>query len=302
LPGWEQGGRVALVTGAGHGIGGGTAAALAARGWSVALVDVDLAAAEAVAARCGERAVAFGADITDSVAVEAAVAGAVERFGGLDCCFANAGIATGGAMRHLDPEVFAVQIDVNLTGAFRTVRACLSHLVDSRGYVLLNASASALMAPPGLGAYGASKAAVESMGDTLRRELSHLGVDVGVLYLLWVDTDMVVGGERESAIFAKVREGMRGPLAGTMTQEHAVEVILSGIDGRRRRVMAPRWLQAFHRLRGLIGTAVERDQLALAPLVDEATAAELRERGFEGSIRVDTPGGAAAAEAVSERH
>ena len=129
--------RPALITGAAHGIGEGTAEALArarlvAWRWSTSTS----AAAEAVASGCGDRAAAFAADITDQEAVDGAVAGAVERVGGLDLCFANAGIATGGAMRHTDPDVFAVKSRSTSVGTFRTVRACLPHLIESRGYVL----------------------------------------------------------------------------------------------------------------------------------------------------------------------
>ncbi len=267
----------------------------------MALVDLDREAVEAVAARLGERADAFEADITDSQSLRAAVDSATGRFGRLDLCFANAGIATGGAMRHIDPEVFAVNVEVNLTGTFRTVHACLPRVIESRGYVLLNASASALLAPPGLGAYGASKAGIESMGDTLRREVDHLGVDVGVLYLLWVDTDMVTGSERKLESFAELRSKMRGPFAKTMPLSDAVDVIVAGIDERSRRVMAPRLLRAVYRLRGLIGRPVERDHLQMAPFVDEVTLAEVRERGVDAEMRTDTAAGAAAAERVAGR-
>jgi len=295
-------GRVALITGAGHGIGAGAAEALVARGWGVALVDLDLAAAAAVADRLGERAAPFAADITDSDALEAAVAGTVERFGALDCCFANAGIASGGPLRFADPEVFAVNVEVNLTGTFRTLRACLPHLVESRGYALLNSSASALMAPPGIGAYGATKAGIESLGDSLRREVAHLAVDVGVLYLLWVDTDMVTGSERRIESFAALRGALRGPMAKTMPLERAIETVVGAIEGRRRRALAPRWLGAFYRARGLIGRTAERDLLKMAPMLDARGEAEAAERGMEAVLRTDTAAGAAAAAEVSRRH
>ena len=230
------GARTALITGAGHGIGAVTAARLAATGWRTALVDLDLAAVEAVAGRCGPNAAAFAADITEQASLDAAVAGAVERFGGLDLCFANAGIATEGTLRHTDPDVFAVQVEVNLTGTFRTIHACLPHLIASKGYVLINASGSALAAPPGLGAYGASKGGVENLGDTLRREVKHLGVDVGVVYLLWVSTDLVEGAEASGEVFKTVRTSMRGPLSKTMSVDTAVAAIVRGIEGRARRV------------------------------------------------------------------
>ena len=301
---WPSGeaSRAALVTGAGHGIGAATAEALARRGWRVALVDLDLDAAEALAGRIGSEAVAFKADITDQASVDAAVAGAVERFGGLDLCFANAGIAAEGVLRYTDPEVFAVQVDVNLVGTYRTVHACLPHLIASRGYALINASASAVMAPPGLGAYGASKAGVESLGDTLRRELRHLGVDVGVVYLLWVTTDMVEGAEAHGEVFKTVRAGMRGPLGKAMPVEKAIDAILRGIDKRARRITAPGMIGALYRIRGLAPGLLERDAMAMARDVEGATERDVAAQGaLDAAIRSDTPATAAAAAAAERR-
>jgi NAD(P)-dependent dehydrogenase (short-subunit alcohol dehydrogenase family) len=86
--------KVALVTGAARGIGLETAKALAARGASVVLVDLDAGAAQRAAAEVHDtRALGIGADVTDRAAMQRAVAGAVERFGGLDVVVANAGIA-----------------------------------------------------------------------------------------------------------------------------------------------------------------------------------------------------------------
>lgn len=289
-----------LITGAGSGIGAGTAEELARRGWQLALVDIDLEAAEAVAARC-PGSVALSADITSQEAIEGAVGSAVAHLGGLDLCFANAGIATTGTLRRTDPELFAVQIDVNLTGTFRTLRAALPHLIDSHGYAMINASASALMAPPGLGAYGASKAGVESLGDTLRREVKHLGVDVGVVYLLWIATDMVQGAERFGDVFGTIRSSFRGPLGRTLTPEKASAAIVRGVERRSRKVTAPSWLGALYRLRGLPGL-VERDAVAMAAAVDEATARDQeRSAGLGGSLRTDTAASVAAAKAVEER-
>jgi NAD(P)-dependent dehydrogenase (short-subunit alcohol dehydrogenase family) len=293
--------RVAFITGGGNGIGAATAEELAARGWSVAIADLDHEAARAVAERCGERALALEADVTSYESVEAAVAAAVERFGGIDLCFANAGIATEGTLRHTHPDVFAVQVDVNLCGAFRTVRACLPHLIRSRGYVLVNASASALGAPPGLGAYGASKAGAESLGDTLRREVRHLGVDVGVVYLLWVGTDMVRGAERQGEVWRAIRGSFRGPLSRVMPVRKATDAIVRGIERRSRRVVAPRYIGALYRIRGVAPSLFERDMVRMAPAVDAASERQLRDGGREGAVRTDTPATAAAARAVQRR-
>jgi NAD(P)-dependent dehydrogenase (short-subunit alcohol dehydrogenase family) len=295
-------GQTALITGAAHGIGKGTAKALAAKGWSVALIDLDLDAAEAAAADCGPNAAAFEANITDQDAVDAAVAGAAERFGGLDVCFANAGIGTGGALRHTDPDTFAIQVDVNLVGTFRTVHACLPHLIDSKGYLLLNASASALSAPPGIGSYGATKAGVESLGTSLRIELAHHGVDVAVLYLLWVKTDMVEGAEAETEMFKVVLAGMPGPLGKQMPLEKAVARIVDGIEKRSPRLLEPRYLKAIRVMRGLAPGSLERVGREMAPDVEAATLRDLEgPNGLDRGIRTSTPAGAAAAEQLAER-
>ena len=294
--------KTAFITGAGSGIGAVTAERLAGKGWRVALVDLDATKAQATAERCGADALAFGADITDSDGLAAAVDSTVERFGGIDLCFANAGIATEGTLRHTDPEVFAVQVDVNLVGTYRTVHACLPHLISSKGYMLLNASASAIGAPPGLGAYGASKAGVESLGDTLRREVKHLGVDVGVVYLLFIATDMVEGAEEHGEIFKTMRENFAGPLKKLIPTSKAVDAIEKGIDRRARRVTAPKGLiGGLFRARGVAPGLLERDMLKMAPAVEEATVREQAAKGERAGLRTDTAATAAAAKEIEER-
>ena len=294
--------RTAFITGAGSGIGAATAERLAGKGWRLALVDLDETKAQATADRCGADAVAFGADITDSDSLKAAVDSTVERFGGIDLCFANAGIATEGTIRHTEPEVFAVQVDVNLVGTYRTVHACLPHLIASKGYMLLNASASAIGAPPGLGAYGASKAGVENLGDTLRREVKHLGVDVGVVYLLFIATDMVEGAEQHGEIFKAMRANFSGPLNKLLPVSEAVDAIEKGIERRARRVSAPKGLiGALFRARGVAPGLVERDMIKMAPAIEEATVREQAAKGGKAGLRTDTAATAAAAKAIEER-
>ena len=235
--------------------------------------------------------------------LSAAVDATVERFGGIDLCFANAGVATEGTIRHTEPEVFAVQVDVNLTGTYRTVHACLPHLIASRGYMLLNASASAIGAPPGLGAYGASKAGVESLGDTLRREVKHLGVDVGVVYLLFIATDMVEGAEEHGEIFKTMRENFSGPLKKLIPISKAVDAIE---NGNRSPVPPGDRPEGAHRQgssgpRGLAPSLLERDMLKMAPAVEEATAREKAAKGEKAGLRTDTAATAAAAKAIEER-
>src|SRR5918911_5184443 len=135
---------VAVVTGAARGIGFETARQLRDT-HRVALLDIDGEGAERAAAQIGGDAVAAACDITDRAAVASAVADVVERCGGIDVAIANAGIATAGALRHLDPDVLALQLDVNVTGNWRFVHACLPHVIERRGYVLGVASAAAIV-------------------------------------------------------------------------------------------------------------------------------------------------------------
>ena len=155
------------------------------------------------------------------------------------------------ALRHLDPDVLAAQLNVNLTGNWRLIHACLPHVIARRGYVLGVASLAAIVAPLGIGAYGASKAGLEQLLNVLRMEVRHLGVDVGVAYFSWIDTDMVRGAENSHPGFAAMRKGLRGPAGKTLPVGDAADAIVRGVQRRSRRVVAPGFVGALFRLRGL---------------------------------------------------
>ncbi|MEN3285165.1 MAG: hypothetical protein V7607_6305 [Solirubrobacteraceae bacterium] len=288
---------VAVVTGAARGIGLETARRLSTS-HRVALLDVDGPAIERAAAEIGD-AVAFACDITDAESVGAAVEGVVAACGGIDVCVSNAGIATAGALRHLDPDVVAAQLNVNLTGNWRVIHACLPHLVARRGYVLAVASVAAIVPPPGLGAYAASKAGLEQLLDVLRIEVRHLGVDVGVAYFSWIDTEMVRGAERQHPGFAAMREGLRGPAGRTLPVARAAEAIVRAVERRSRRVVAPGFVAALYRLRGLVPELIERVSAKAGPEADRYTAEMVAERGaFAAGLRPGELGSAAAARSM----
>jgi NAD(P)-dependent dehydrogenase (short-subunit alcohol dehydrogenase family) len=275
---------VAVVTGAAAGIGLETARRLAAT-HRVALLDIDADGVERAAAAIPD-AVWAACDITDAGEVGAAVERVVAECGGIDVCISNAGIATAGALRRLDPDVLAAQLNVNLVGNWRVVHACLPHLVERRGYVLGVASVGAIVAPPGLGAYAASKAGLEQLLDVLRIEVRHLGVDVGVAYFSWIDTDMVRGTERHHADFASMRGRIRGPAGRTLPVADAADAIVRGVERRSRRVFAPGWVAALSRLRGLVPELTDREGARMAPDIDRVTAELVAQRGaFDAGLR-----------------
>ena len=268
-----------MVTGAARGIGAETARRLAARGAKLALVGLEPEELASVARQCGPDALAIEADVTDLPAMEDAVVQTVERFGGLDVLVANAGVASFGNLRTIDPEAFYRTIEVNLLGQFRTVRAGLEQVIDRRGYVLVVASAAAVSQIPGFSAYGASKAGVEGMCNALRLEVAHLGVDVGVAYFSWIDTDMVARGAEQEG-FRVLMDRLPGPIAKVTPLPDVGLAMADAIERRARVVAVPEWVRAARYLRGLLHTtAAERQIRAAAPAIASATEAEVERRG-----------------------
>ena len=270
-------GQSVLITGAAHGIGAETARRLAARGARVSLVGLgDLAA---VAADC-PGAVTFEADVTDRDALDAAVAGTAEAFGGIDTVFANAGIGVPGFVRTMDPESFERVIEVNLIGVWRTIRACLPHVIERRGYILPVASMAAILPPVGLGAYGAAKSGVENLALALRAETQAFGVGVGVAYFSWIDTEMVRGAERLE-LGASMRATLSGPLAKTYPVSAAAEAVVRGIERRSRIVACPRWLIGLMWLKPILPRLTEQKLRKDIARFDEIAEREALEHGSD---------------------
>jgi NAD(P)-dependent dehydrogenase (short-subunit alcohol dehydrogenase family) len=253
---WTLDGKTVFVTGAARGIGAESARQLRQRGARIALAGLEPELLEQRAAELGGDTAFFEADVTDRDAIEAAVAGAVERFGGIDVVIANAGVASGGPVATMDPAAFETVIEVNLLGVWRTVRAALPHVTARGGYVLPIASLAAALHGPMMSAYAASKAGVEAFADSLRTEVRHTGTAVGCAYFSFIDTDMVRRGfERASAQRAKER--LRGPLKPPPVSV-AGAAIVRGVEKRARHVYAPRWVLPAIYLRTLLQPITER--------------------------------------------
>ncbi|MGN6695904.1 MAG: SDR family NAD(P)-dependent oxidoreductase [Aquihabitans sp.] len=231
-------GRRVLITGAARGIGAALARRLHQRGARVALTGLEPELLAEVAASC-DAAPWSVCDVTDDAQVETAVASAGEALGGLDVVVANAGVAAQLPIIGGDPEIMRRTLDVNVMGAYLTVRAAGPHVSHPGGYVVVVSSLGAAVNPPLLGAYGASKAAVEVLGNTLRGELRHTGAKVGVAYFAELDTDMTSRGFGTEAA-AQLTGG------GTATKVTSLEVGIAalerGIAWRSRRIVAPWWV------------------------------------------------------------
>lgn len=178
-------GRVAIVTGAGGGLGEGICASLAAAGAAVACVDRDEAAAEARAAdlrAAGGTAVALGADVSDASAVAAAVERVAAELGGVDVLVNNAAIYPRRAWTEITEAEWDQVLAVNLKGYFLCARTAFPHLERSgRGRIVNIASITAFIGMTHLLDYVSSKGAVISFTRALAREIGAQGVTVNAI-------------------------------------------------------------------------------------------------------------------------
>ncbi len=244
-----------LITGAARGIGAATARRFHARGARVALAGLEPELLAQVAAECGD-APWFECNVVNRAQVEQAVEGAVERLGGLDVVIANAGVAAQLPLIGGDPAIFERTIAVNLLGVYYTLRAAGPHISHPHGYALPIASLAGALQVPMLGAYSASKAAVEALGNTLRIELLHTGARVGVAYFGFIDTDMVKRGMQTRAVEQTPRA--RQAIVKPVPLVRAIDAIERGVERRAKRVTAPGWVAAVLPLRMLVQPLVDR--------------------------------------------
>ncbi|MGW6403222.1 SDR family NAD(P)-dependent oxidoreductase [Streptomyces sp. NPDC055134] len=178
-------GLKALVTGGASGIGRATAELLAARGASVAVLDLDPGSVD-------KPLRGYTADVSDDTSVRDAVAAAVADLGGLDVLVNNAGIGAQGTVEDNDDDQWHRVFDVNVLGIVRTTRAALPHLRDSAHAAIVNTcSIAATAGLPQRALYSASKGAVYSL--TLAMAADHVreGVRVNCVNPGTVDTPWV---------------------------------------------------------------------------------------------------------------
>ena len=181
--------RVAIISGGGTGIGAATARLFASEGAKVVVTGRRPEPLEAVAVEIDGRAVA--GDTADAEHVAEAVSTALREFGGLDVVVANAGVGFGGAAGEVDDERWGRTLDVNVTGAFRLVRAALPSLLErGRGSIVLVSSVSALVSGTDGAAYQTSKAAMLGFMRSLAVDYGPRGIRTNSVLPGWVATPM----------------------------------------------------------------------------------------------------------------
>jgi NAD(P)-dependent dehydrogenase (short-subunit alcohol dehydrogenase family) len=276
--------RTVFITGAARGIGAATAERLHARGDNVALVGLEPERLEELAFRLGDRAAFFEADVTDRDALDAAVEGSVERFGGIDVAIANAGIHTTGSLLGGDAARIERTLEVNLFGVLRTDLAVLPQIVARKGYVLNIASLAAASHAPLMGPYTASKAGVEALTDALRVELSTTGARAGCAYFGFIDTDLVRASFAQSST-QSLQKNMPGFVRRPVPVGKAVDAIERAVDKRLARTWAPRFVGGMLALRGIVQPLTEK-RLMGSPELAAAIAEADRAGRDEGALGV----------------
>ncbi len=176
--------RVVVVTGAAGGIGRAIAERFARAGARLALLDLDGAAAGALAAELTsptQPCEGYACDVADEESCVRAIAQVVERFGGIDVLFCNAGITQRSLFADTEVAVFRKVLDVNFFGSLHCTKAALASLVERRGLIVVTSSIAGIAPLYERSGYAASKHALHGLFESLRAELSGTGVDVMML-------------------------------------------------------------------------------------------------------------------------
>jgi 3-oxoacyl-[acyl-carrier protein] reductase len=209
-------GRVAIVTGAGHGIGAATAKLLAKAGANLALIDLDGAGATRTAQAIGldgAEALAFAVDVTDGFAIERTLDRVVEEWGRIDVLVNNAGLVRDSRLEDVTDEDWDLTLDVNLKGAMVCTRAAVPHmLARGAGRILSAASIVAREGNLGQTAYGASKAGILGLTRCWARELGPKGITANAVAPGFIDTELLrtVPAEVALKIAARTAAGRMG--------------------------------------------------------------------------------------------
>ena len=240
-----------VVTGVSSGIGRATVEMLLARGYTVFGSVRALAYADRLRSELGEGFVPLVFDVADRDAIEKAAATVAAELGNatLTGLVNSAGLAVAGPLLYQSEAEFARHLDVNVTGPFRVTQAFAPLLGTDRGRdgspgrIVIVSSISGRLATPFLGAYTASKHAVEGFADTLRRELMLFGIDVAIVAPGAVSTPIWDKADKEdrgtyaatpyAAAFDRVRDYMVGNGRKGLPPQAIADVIADTLVARR---------------------------------------------------------------------
>lgn len=226
--------KVVWITGASSGLGKFMALEFAKQGAKLALSGRRIEQLEAVRTAViatGGTGEVFPCEVTDEAALDDTVKAIVSRFGKLDVAIANAGFGVFGKIESLSAENWRKQLDVNVVGLAMTAGFALPYLKQTGGRLVLIGSVAAYLPNPQVGAYGASKAAVRSIAQTLHVELTGTGVSCTVIHPGFVDSD-IARVDNEGVLHPEAKDPR--PKNLMWPTDKAAKVMVSAIAKRKR--------------------------------------------------------------------
>ncbi len=226
-------GKVVIVTGAGTGIGAGTARRFLREGASVVLNGRrEAKLSETLRGLDAARALVHPGDVSDEAYVKRLVADTVAKFGQLDVLVSNAGFATFGPFAQTTTEDWRKIMATDLDGVFFGAREALPHLLETQGCIVNLSSASGLGGDWGLSAYNAAKGAVTNFTRALALEYGSRGVRVNAVAPSFTSTDATAEFEKNAKMLEAFRDRLPLGRAATPDDVAAVIAFLASEDAR----------------------------------------------------------------------
>ena len=237
----EMGGGVAVITGAGSGIGRALAQAMAAHGMELALADINAANLEQTRSLIGNHVVrTYRVDVSDAAAVEDFAHRVQQDFGRASILVNNAGVALFGTFQELNLAEFDWLFRINFWGVIYGCKFFLPMLLRERQARIVNiSSVFGLFGPPGQTAYCSSKFAIRGFSESLREELRGTGVRVTCVHPAGIATRIAENARPGAATRPAEQEEARRLFAkvARITPETAAQIILNGILADKGRVL-----------------------------------------------------------------
>ncbi|WP_419172758.1 SDR family NAD(P)-dependent oxidoreductase [Halobacteriovorax sp.] len=229
--------KVIAITGTTGGLGKALSLELEKRGAKLALMDFDV---EQVNKQASElNALGLEVDITDYESIKKAMAKVNDHYGQIDIVIANAGITQMAPMTTTDERDFSRVIDINLNGSWRTFKAALSYIEESKGYLAAICSMASFVHCPLQASYAASKAGMLAVCNSIRLEVKHLGVDVGSYHPTFFPSPLM-DNVTSDPVGHKLWGGNKEGPWKMITVEEVVDEILNGLEDRAELVVIPK--------------------------------------------------------------